>query len=58
MTSEQVITDARVYADRLAKVAADTPHDREEYSKVAFLAYMQGFKDGIQSGTKQVVRYD
>lgn len=47
MTSEQVITEARAYADRIAVRMADEAHQREEFSKAAFLAYMKGFQDGI-----------
>ena len=52
MTSEQVITEARSYADRIAKVHADHPDDREEFSKLAFIAYMKGFADGIKTEQK------
>lgn len=47
MTSEQVITEARSYADRLARQLGDTEGEREEFSKAAFLAYLQGFKAGL-----------
>lgn len=47
MTSEQVLADARAYADRIAVRIADRVEDREEFSKAAFLAYLQGFKAGL-----------
>ena len=61
MTSEQVITEARAYADRIAKVHADHPDDRDEFSKLAFIAYLQGFKAGIDwdsAKVKEVFRHD
>lgn len=64
MTSEEVITEARAYADRIAIRMAETVGEREEFSKAAFLAYLQGFKAGLGherdtlESLKREVRHD
>lgn len=48
MTSDQIVTEGRVYADRIAFGLTRDPKEREAISKAAFLAYIRGFKQGLE----------
>jgi hypothetical protein len=44
---DEVIADARAYSDRAAALA-ESDEDRDVTRYIAFIAYLQGFKDRIR----------
>lgn len=47
MTPANVMENARSYADRILKLI-EPIQDRDDLSAILFLAYLNGFKEGIQ----------
>jgi len=53
-TADATIEDAKAASKRLALFVVDS--EREEAERIAFLAYLQGFKAGVESERPLIVR--